>query len=439
MAGILLISSGIPSPLNAVAALGVRLVGDGHRVTVAAPASAREVVTLNGLDFREIPPVRVNAFAPLIARPTMAERLTPSAGLRRAELAVRAFGVDRLPALLAEVAPDLVIVDAELHAHAMIAHVEGRRVALCSSMYSTPPSSERPPLHYKMVPGRGVFGRLAVRMAWLWYWLWRAFTIAKKKVLYRGGDYASAVGKLARKIGFDLPAHRDRYVWQMPWSLAFPTLILLPAGLDFGPREAPRHSYLGPMILTRRKDIDHGSETIARYLESTGSRRILAVSGSILTPTHGFLMRVWEAVAARPDWTLLSVVGRDWEGGETPPDNVLVTAWAPQMEVLAASDAILFPGGSASIVEAVATGTPMLIYPRTLDQYGNAARVVHHGLGRVGDEGDDAGRIGAALDAVLTDTAMHARLQRFREAQELEREDRLAEREVARLLGGGHA
>ena len=444
MACFLLVSSGIPSPTNSVVAFGERLAEDGHSVSVAAPKQAKELVEARGLTFREIPPPRVNAFAPMITRPKLAERLRPGERGRRAERAIRAFGVDRFADLLAEAAPDLVIADAELHAHIMVAHARGYKVVLCSSMYVTPPSSERPPLHYAIVPGRGIRGTLiAVRLSWIWHRIWRMAVICRKKVQYLGGDFATAAEHLAKKIVFDLPAHRNNHSWQMPWSLKFRTLIMLPAELDFPPQTLPAHDYIGPITL-RHIPNDHEHASIAELFGPgpegiANPRRILAAFGTLLTPEPAFIKELWAALERNPDWTLLCVLGRNHQAQfGTPPGNVLVADWVPQAELLTYADAFVFPGGSASIVEAVAAQTAMLIYPRTIDQYGNGARVEYHGLGKVGQTADGADQIESRLQQIMDDPGISNRLQAFKEAQECYATDKIAEQIVANLLASQH-
>jgi len=226
--------------------------------------------------------------------------------------------------------------------------------------------------------------------------------------------------------------------------LRFRTLVALPGALDFPPRTLPHHDYLGPMILRRGDPSDAEEETVQQFRsaarDAPNQIRIFAAFGTILTPDRDFIDRLWTAVANNADWRLLCVLGRNWKDQfGAPPENVSVATWAPQAELLALCDAFVFPGGSASVVESIAAKTPMLIYPRTIDQYGNSARVVHHRLGQAGSPDDGAERIGQRLSEIISDAEMPERLNVFREAQAVCKVDKVAERVVSEILSGPRA
>jgi UDP:flavonoid glycosyltransferase YjiC (YdhE family) len=89
-----------------------------------------------------------------------------------------------------------------------------------------------------------------------------------------------------------------------------------------------------------------------------------------------------ECGARRPNWRILIQTG---PGTTVSPDvlaeNVRVCQWAPQLEVLERAALFITHGGFSSVRESIYYGVPMLIFPCWLDQPGNAARVVFHGLG----------------------------------------------------------
>ena len=85
------------------------------------------------------------------------------------------------------------------------------------------------------------------------------------------------------------------------------------------------------------------------------------------------------------------------------PGNLVAVTWVPQITVLQAADLMIFHGGTASLCEAVSSGTPMLVYPQSNDQKGSAARVVYHGLGRAGRFDDPVENIETDISAILDD------------------------------------
>jgi zeaxanthin glucosyltransferase len=128
--------------------------------------------------------------------------------------------------------------------------------------------------------------------------------------------------------------------------------------------------------------------------------------------------RLYEATlgAARELPHLQFVVAADGWAPHHPDDHVLVVPHAPQIELLKRAALFLTHGGLGSIKEAVFFGVPMVVFPGKVDQHGNAARVVHHGLGRAGDaETVTAAGLAALVTEVLQDPAVRpavARLQR---------------------------
>ena len=60
-----------------------------------------------------------------------------------------------------------------------------------------------------------------------------------------------------------------------------------------------------------------------------------------------------------------------------------VTDFAPQRAVLERADAVITHGGLNTVMDAIATRTPMLVMPIAFDQPGVAARVRHAGIGLV--------------------------------------------------------
>ena len=64
--------------------------------------------------------------------------------------------------------------------------------------------------------------------------------------------------------------------------------------------------------------------------------------------------------------------------------HAVIVKKAPQLELLRKASLMLNGGGLNSIKECLYFGVPMLVFPCTNDQPGNAARVRHHRLGYVG-------------------------------------------------------
>lgn len=67
------------------------------------------------------------------------------------------------------------------------------------------------------------------------------------------------------------------------------------------------------------------------------------------------------------------------------PRNIRIFKWMNQTDLLPYADLVISHGGMNTLTECVWAGVPMLVYPLRFDEYGNAARIVYHGLGDRGN------------------------------------------------------
>src|SRR5205085_11197787 len=92
------------------------------------------------------------------------------------------------------------------------------------------------------------------------------------------------------------------------------------------------------------------------------------------------------------------------------PANVLVVPEAPQVEVRKSAALMISHGGVTWVKESAFMGVPMLLIPVSYDEFGNAARIVYHGLGaRLRLKEVSAPELGRLIDRVLEDSSYSAR------------------------------
>jgi UDP:flavonoid glycosyltransferase YjiC (YdhE family) len=92
------------------------------------------------------------------------------------------------------------------------------------------------------------------------------------------------------------------------------------------------------------------------------------------------------------------------------PENVFIASVAPQVEVLKRASLMVSHGGVTGVKESAFMGVPMLLIPLSYDEFGNAARVVYHGLGaRLRLKDVSALELGRLIDRVLEDSSYSAR------------------------------
>jgi UDP:flavonoid glycosyltransferase YjiC (YdhE family) len=444
-ARILCVVSGLPSVLYPSLELARRLAAAGHRVTFASQAGARPLVEHHGLDFLALEPGGYEAFlaADAGSLPVRLRRLRERRAQAREAMAVGGFA-----RALRERAPDLVLVNGEMHEHVVAALGAGARVALLNTFVSIWRRPGLPPPHALVLPGVGWRGSPAgIRLLWLALDLRKRARSLALRARAAGCDRVSILRLLARDSGLDLRRETDDTQWLIPFTWRrLPVLSLHALELELPHRPPERVRYVGPMVLESRLERPMGDEDRARLgavLErrrAGGRRRLVyAAFGSVFTAEPSLLRRLAAAVATEPDWELvLSLSDRVSPAAIAPlPERVHAFSWLPQPEVLAHADVAVSHGGIGTIDECVTRGVPSLVYCGfETDMGGTTARVVHHGLGIAGDrrrDGPDA--IRAHLRRLLEEPGFAASVDRLRASYAAYAERRVAERAVESLLG----
>ena len=118
-------------------------------------------------------------------------------------------------------------------------------------------------------------------------------------------------------------------------------------------------------------------------------------------------------VLGKQDFRVLVNIGDYEEQYDSIPNNVRISSWYPQPSVIKQSDAVIHHGGNNSFTECLYFGKPELIMPYVWDGHDNATRVQEtgHGLKMHRSNWSDEQFI-SALETLLTDNEMHARLKR---------------------------
>lgn len=168
----------------------------------------------------------------------------------------------------------------------------------------------------------------------------------------------------------------------------------------------------------------------------SGSRKLIyAAMGSQINVYPDQARRFFDAIIEcmkmpvfQDYYLLLSSGGSDAYDPPTDSlDNVRILKWAPQKEILEKADLAIIHGGLGSVKECIFFGVPMIVIPLGRDQFENAERVVHHGLGKqLNIEQIDATTLSSAIQELQASEAMRDKLKSFQllfqelEAKELE-------------------
>ena len=419
-----IIASGIPSPLTSALEFANQARAAGYEVHILAPAASASMILHAGFRHYVIPNPKINAFQPLL--PPARE---PDTDVNdRLDAAISSLGVDVLANTLSEVKPDAVFVDCELHAHIIVALSLDYPVIQYSNMFLSRPGFRAPPLHRRVIPGRGLRGsKIGVLLVWMHYLLGKASKVLRNRVADRGADYPRALLKLASRYRVPILKLLRLVTWQMPWTYRIPIVLFLPEALDLPTRPYSNQTYLGPMILRDRRERDHNRETVEQFCEAqSGRKRIYVAFGTIMQPESALVRRIWEVARRHPEWQFLYAAGKDWSdtAAISVLENVHVVPWVPQHRVLHDVDLAIMHGGTGGLIEAVAAATPMLLYPHINDQHGSAARAEFHGIGRMGDRKDPIEKIEVDIADLLGNPDIRVNCIRMQKAcnEEIDRE-----------------
>ncbi len=362
-----------PGHLNPLLALGAALGALGHRVTVVHLADARRFVPDTPIAFAALRGAGDRAGVLDAYLATLAQATGPFGlpHMIRATAAMSKTLLDALPAALERIGAEVVIADAAEGAGAVAAARAG--LPCIASVTGLPLLREPgvPPPYLGWRYRRG---------AWGLFRNWGGYLVSDR--LLR--PLTRAVGKVPEPL---------LHVAQCPRAFDFPRRRL-PAAFHYGAPwrlpEAPAPDLPGdrPLVFCSLGTLQgaraHLFAGMARACEQAGARAVVAHGGALS-----------EAAAA------------------SLPGGAVARAWWPQRGVLAKCSAAILHGGFNTVLDALAAGVPIVAAPIAFEQPATAARVAHHGVGRVVKR-PSADRLAAALKDVLTDPAYRLAAERMR-------------------------
>jgi MGT family glycosyltransferase len=183
----------------------------------------------------------------------------------------------------------------------------------------------------------------------------------------------------------------ERNGGRIRWSeygprLDVPELVVSPAEFDFPQATLDtRRIYIGSCVEVSRSD-----GTFDWSWRDT-DKPLLYCSLGTYSHVYQHARRLFDAVIAalrrREDMQAIVQVGScaEIDAFGALPTRIQVVKHSPQIEILAHANVFITHGGLSSVREAIHCGVPMLVFPCWNDQPGNAARIVHHGIGLSGN------------------------------------------------------
>lgn len=445
MGHVVYVTNGFAGNLNVALELGNRLREAGHRVTYLCPAQREQLVTGEGHAYIALSADRsIRAEAADID--CVAQRWR-RLRLRRA-LRKRSIDNDEIERIVDRLAPDLLLIDIELHYAIIVTARLGVPTALVTCWFNVFRRPGVPPLHSLAVPGTTLASRLSVTGSWWRLILWKRYRALRERLSPAGvraallplGYQTRRLGDLralARSRGVRLRRAVDRNQWIIPFVYRhLPVLSFTAWEMEFPHAPSPLMHYVGPMIPKSRSERRSNAGSLAAWRafrdarpETSSPRPLVYCSlGSYWGTDVAFLRKVIAVFARRREWDLVLGLGGKLAAAslDSLPPNAVALEWAPQLEILELADGALTHGGINTINECIARGVPVVVYSTNrVDQNGCAARVAYHRLGIIGDiDGDDAPQIERNISQILTDReiigsvdTMHDTFERYTRSQ----------------------
>ncbi|MEL6864727.1 MAG: nucleotide disphospho-sugar-binding domain-containing protein [Bacteroidota bacterium] len=427
MAKIVCITSGLTGIVNASFELVNRLQAGGHEVLCAAPRDIASRFEQQGISFKELPeitqhpgPVLPQFSGPLRKGKRLWYKIRQASKRRKAALA--ALQPSGFSQWIQEQAPDLLLLDIELHEYIIRAHALNLPFVLLSQWFSLWCRPGLPYLLTDTIPGQGWRGKVwGIKAHWQWVRLKRWWTFTKQRWYTVGTDRRTVLLDFARAEGFPMKYIRENY-WPGPFSYdQLPVLAMVAKEMEFPHDIRPNMHYVGPMVDAQRMErAMEGEEAtlLDRALRLRQERGAALLYGSVSTLHAGdqrFVDHLIEAVGTQKDWVLVMGLGGKIGAEQYGklPDNVFVFSYIPQIQLLAKADCSINHGGIHTINECLHFKVPMLVYSgKRSDQNGCAARVAYHQLGLMADKDQDGPEeIRAKIQEVLQSKRFKVRLE----------------------------
>jgi zeaxanthin glucosyltransferase len=393
------------SDLNATFALARKLHHRGHRIHYLCIPDTEQRIRAQGFEFTPV-----------------FSRVFPEGALRKqyeSDAQGRSYGVaefmerfrgtcellreGEIERAIRAIHPDLLLTSSGTPWVGIAASRTGIPVVAFSSTLISVEDSMVPPFHTALIPEPTLISRLKVWLAWRkLFW--------QRLIYARGWNISGELTALARDFNYPL-SHIDFRVETWP-RLLLPELVFFPKELDFPRARRPEGAFfIEASVDTARRDSDFPWERL-----DDDQPLVYCTLGSVLPfkfPARAamFFQMFMDAMAHRPALQGVVTIGNYLQVDEfNCSANVLIVPEAPQVEVLKRAALMISHGGVTGVKESVFMGVPMLLIPVSYDEFGNAARVIYHGLGvRLQLKEVSALELGRLIDRVLEDASYAGR------------------------------
>jgi UDP:flavonoid glycosyltransferase YjiC (YdhE family) len=393
------------SDLNPTFALARKLRKHGHRVHYLAIPDTADRIRSQGFDFT---PVFSRAFPEgALSKQYESEAQGKLYGVAefmdRFQGTLQALREGELDQATRQLNPNIFLTSSGTPWVGIAAYKTGVPVICFSSTLISVPDAAIPPFNSDLIPSDTPLSRLRTWLEWKKLFL-------RRRLLARAWNISGDLKALARDCGYP-PAKIDFRVETWP-RLLLPELVFFPEQLDFPRKRKPEGAiFIEASVDVERRDAEFPWERLVNDKPLVYCTLGTVVPFKAPSRCAQFFQTFMDAMAQRPALQAVVTISNYLKADEfNCPDNVIIAAEAPQVEILKRASLMISHGGVTGLKESAFMGVPMLLIPIHYDEFGNAARVVYHGLGlRLQLEKVSAFNLGRLIDTVLQDSSYSAR------------------------------
>ena len=334
--------------------VALALRGAGHHVTVQTLAEERHAVALTGAEHRAIAPaIEALPLTDYRGGNPMAKLLaTFDTWLERAP-----HEITDLQAAEGEVAPDLLVVDANSWGAAAFAEARGTPWAMFLPYVLPVASPDVPAFGPGLAPPRNGLERLRDRA------LRGVMALASRTRIQRLDRLRAelGVGRLGRFDGLFTRADVLLYRTAPPF--------------DYPRRAWPANVHpIGPGLWAPPGDVP-------AWLRDLPRPRVLVSVSTELQEDGAIIETALRALADEPGSVIVTTAALPPERFQAPHERVRVTRFLPHAQVVSEVDVVVTHGGMGTTQRALAAGVPVVVVPWGRDQSETARRAEVSGAG----------------------------------------------------------
>lgn len=386
--------------MNACLKLASDLRDRGHHVYFLGLEDSEQHIRSNGFEFVSV--FRKHFPKGYYAEHLMLDALPFGLGLFRAIKDIKArfrsffedtlnLGADEFLETLKVMKIDLVILasgDVYMEWPAILARAANIKSIYFHDGSYTCEEQGIPPHWTTYIPTGSLRSRVRIVLLWKWDKLKRTVTLSAYKAFNLDFGFSSFSRRLAQKYGHDLSVERvlrGKRIPRLVELIPCPPKFSLP-----GAREISGRYYIEPSIYL---DIE---EPVFPWAQIRADAQLVyCTMGTAVwfgkKRYRVFYQFVGDTAANMPGWDWVVATGHSLNVQELEhlPSNLVAVNYAPQVELLKRATIVICHGGTNTVKQCIYFGVPMIVFPVGVDSGadspGNAARIVYHGLGVIGD------------------------------------------------------